>query len=240
MVIESLTSEEARVLGTLIEKSLATPDYYPLTLNSLRTACNQKSNRDPVTEYSDDIVLNALKGLKLKVLVTFIPYGSQGNQYKYRHFLEDPRFQLSVSEIAVLGVLLLRGAQTLNEVKLRASSLHPFSTLEETEAVLTKLANRSEPLSEQLPKRPGWKEPRWKDLLQPETNLETPSLSTHSQANAPALQTNFYDAEGNTNSNPLQKSQASEMAELKSEMLLLKQEVAELKIEVEKLKSDLY
>jgi len=220
MVIEYLTSEEARVLGTLIEKSLATPDYYPLTLNSLRTACNQKSNRDPVTEYSDDIVVGALKGLKLKVLVTFIPYGSQGNQYKYRHFLEDPRFQLSTSEIAVLGVLLLRGAQTLNEVKLRASSLHPLESLETTEAILTRLASkletRPEPLVEQLPKRSGWKEPRWKDLLQPEIILET-------QPNLTAAQTQVHTP------------QASEIDEIKVDMASLKAEVAELKIVVENL-----
>ena len=232
MVIELLTSEEARVLGTLIEKSLATPDYYPLTLNSLRTACNQKSNRDPVTEYSDDTVLTALKGLKLKVLVTFIPYGSQGNQYKYRHFLEDPRFQLSTPEIAVIGVLLLRGAQTLNEVKLRASSLHPLASLEETESVLTKLANRSEPLVEQLPKRPGWKEPRWKDLLQPEAVIE---LGNAAQTPLTTSQANLSGLEGKTLTGFIQKSPASEIAELKLEMASLKQEVAELKIVVEKI-----
>src|SRR5690606_22370508 len=89
MTLESLTAEEARVLGTLLEKSMATPDYYPLTLNSLRTACNQKSSRDPVTEYDDGTVSAALAGLKRKCMVTFIPYGSQGTQFKYRHFLED-------------------------------------------------------------------------------------------------------------------------------------------------------
>ncbi|HLP42067.1 MAG TPA: DUF480 domain-containing protein, partial [Fibrobacteria bacterium] len=124
MLIEILTAEEARVLGTLLEKSLATPDYYPMTLNALRTACNQKSNRDPVTDYDDAAVTAALAGLKRKCLVTFVPYGSHG-QNKYRHFLEDPRFNLHKADLAVLAVLLLRGSQTLNEVRLRAASLHP-------------------------------------------------------------------------------------------------------------------
>ena len=147
MLIESLTPEEARVLGALIEKSLSTPDYYPLTLNSLRTACNQKSSRDPVTEYNDETVMQALTGLKRKVLVTFIPYGSQGSNYKFRHFLEDPRFNMNKPEIAVFAALLLRGAQTLNEIKLRASSMVPLDSLEEAEAALNRLANREEPLA---------------------------------------------------------------------------------------------
>lgn len=165
MLIETLTQEEARVLGTLLEKSLATPDYYPMTLNSLRNACNQKSSRDPVTEYADETVSEALNGLKRKCLVTFIPYGSQGNTYKYRHFLEDVRFNLGKPDLAVLAVLLLRGAQTLNEVRLRASSLHPVESLEKAEAVLQSLAKRDEPLAVWIAKRPGWKEPRWRDTV---------------------------------------------------------------------------
>lgn len=233
MVIETLTSNEARVLGTLIEKSLATPDYYPLTLNSLRTACNQKSNRDPVTELSDEIVVESLTGLKRKVLVTFIPYGSQGNQYKYRHFMEDQRFKISTPEIAVLAVLLLRGSQTLNEVKLRASSLFPLASLEETESVLNQLAQRSEPLVQQLPKRPGWKEPRWKDLLQPEAeNNANTNYSTQKES---------FDEDSNSQKNHvLQKSHTDEIVDLKNEMSALKKELEELKIVVDKLKSDLY
>jgi uncharacterized protein YceH (UPF0502 family) len=165
MLIETLTQEEARALGTLLEKSLATPDYYPMTLNALRNACNQKSSRDPVTEYDEETLSLALAGLKRKCLVTFIPYGSQGDNYKYRHFLEDVRFNLGKAELAVLAVLLLRGGQTLNEIKLRASSLHPLDTLEAAEAVLTGLAERPEPLAVLLPKRPGWKEPRWRDTV---------------------------------------------------------------------------
>lgn len=184
MLIETLTGEEARVLGTLLEKSLATPDYYPMTLNALRNACNQKSSRDPVTEYDEDTVSLALSGLKRKCLVTFIPYGSQGNAYKYRHFLEDVRFNLGKAELAAFAVLLLRGSQTLNEVKTRASSLHPIATLEEAEAVLSGLAARAEPLVEPLPKRPGWKEPRWRDRVRVHDEAEAAGSASGDEAGA--------------------------------------------------------
>ncbi|MEO6096437.1 MAG: DUF480 domain-containing protein [Fibrobacteria bacterium] len=185
MLIETLTGEEARVLGTLLEKSLATPDYYPMTLNSLRNACNQKSSRDPVTEYDEDTLSLALSGLKRKCLVTFIPYGSQGNTYKYRHFLEDVRFNLGKAELAVFAVLLLRGSQTLNEVKTRASSLHPIASLEAAEAVLSGLAARAEPMVEPLPKRPGWKEPRWRDTVRIHDEAEAVGNGSGEDGGAP-------------------------------------------------------
>lgn len=228
MQIELLTDDEARVLGTLIEKSMATPDYYPLTLNSLRTACNQKSNRDPVVDYDEETVSEALIGLKRKSLVTFSPYGSQGNLYKYRHFLEDLRFNLTRPEIAVLGVLLLRGSQTLNEVKLRTSSLYPLESLEETETLLAGLANRPEALVECLPKRPGWKEPRWRDRLRPHSESHDSSEGVIAE-NSPLSSSPFPT-----------RSAREEIADLKKEVAELRTEFAALKAEMEKIKSDLY
>jgi uncharacterized protein YceH (UPF0502 family) len=231
MLIEKLTQEEARVLGTLLEKSLATPDYYPMTLNALRTACNQKSSREPVTDYADETVASALAGLKRKCLVTFIPYGSQGNQYKYRHFLEDPRFRLGKADQAVLAVLLLRGAQTLNEVRLRASSLHPISGLEEAEALLKALAARDEPLAELLAKRPGWKEVRWRDTLRDPLE-EAPGQAAAdegapSSAPAPGV---AVPASG----------PVGEIEALRREVEALKASHEELRRTVEALKADLY
>jgi uncharacterized protein YceH (UPF0502 family) len=223
MLIETLTQEEARVLGALIEKSLATPDYYPLTLNSLRTACNQKSSRDPVTEYPDETVAAALAGLKRKCLVTFVPYGSSGNTYKYRHFLDDVRFDLGKAEQAVIAVLLLRGAQTLNEVKLRASSLHPLDSLEAAETVLRGLAERAEPIAEPLAKRPGWKEPRWRDTLREHAEIE------------PVQRTG--DAPGKESAAP--PAFREELEALRREVAELRQGYAELKSEVEKIRSEL-
>jgi len=222
MLIESLTQEEARVLGTLLEKSLATPDYYPLTLNALRTACNQKSNREPVSEYDDETVVLALAGLKRKCLVVFIPYGSSGSNYKYRHFLEDVRFNLDKPSLAVLAVLLLRGAQTLNEVKMRASSLHPIDSSEAAEAVLQGLAQRAEPMVELLPKRPGWKEARWRDVLR-EHGEEVAVPAGEAQAGArPAVQSKW-----------------EEFAELQREVAELKAAYAALKSDVAAIRSEL-
>ncbi len=220
MLIEMLTAEEARVLGTLIEKSLATPDYYPMTLNALRTACNQKSSREPVTEYDEDAVGLALAGLKRKCLVVFVPYGSSG-AYKYRHFLEDLRFDVDKPALAVLAVLLLRGGQTLNEIKTRASSLHPFASTEAAEAALQSLSGRSEPWAELLPKRPGWKEARWRDLLQ--AHAEEVSAPSGEAAGVP----------------PAVQSKWEAFEELRREVAELKEAYATLKSEVAKIRSEL-
>jgi uncharacterized protein len=243
MLIETLTQEEARVLGTLMEKSLATPDYYPMTLNSLRNACNQKSSRDPVTEYDDDTVSLALSGLKRKCLVTFIPYGSQGNTYKYRHFLEDVRFNLRKQDMAVLAVLLLRGSQTLNEIKLRASSLHPIESLEEAEAVLKGLADREEPLAELMPKRPGWKEPRWRDLAR-EHGEEGSAAGEWGQdtraggESSPGAAGSAGSPAGQ-GSNQGGRSKWDEFEELKTEVAELRAQYAALKETVERMRSEL-
>jgi uncharacterized protein YceH (UPF0502 family) len=228
MLIDPLSPEEARVLGTLLEKSLATPDYYPMTLNALRTACNQKSSREPVTEYDEDTVALALAGLKRKTLVTFTPYGSQPDNYKYRHFLEDPRFKLDKPQLAVIAVLLLRGAQTLNEVRMRASSLHPIASPEEAEAVLKDLAARPEPLAELLAKRPGWKEPRWRDRLREHAEADAGSGG----AEAPGEVTSMLPTQG--------RSKWEEFEEMKLRVADLEAEVAALRAVVEKIRSELY
>lgn len=244
MLIEMLTPEEARVLGTLLEKSLATPDYYPMTLNALRTACNQKSSRDPVTDYDDAVVSEALAGLKRKALVTFTPYGSQPNQFKYRHFLEDVRFNLRKPGLAVLAVLLLRGAQTLNDIKLRASSLHPFESLEAAEETLRELAGRPEPLVELLPKRPGWKEPRWRDLVREHVG-DAPTGPTPGTASgsAPAEEAGDLSPENVPRAgmrDGMQDDLQNEMGKLKREVAELREAFAALKETVEKMRADLY
>jgi uncharacterized protein YceH (UPF0502 family) len=242
MLIEILTEEETRVLGALLEKSLATPDYYPMTLNALRNACNQKSSRDPVTEYDEDAVSLALAGLKRKCLVTFIPYGSQGTLYKYRHFLEDVRFNLRKPDLAVLAVLLLRGSQTLNEIRLRASSLHPVESLEDAEALLTGLANRSEPLAELLPKRPGWKEPRWRDKARVHDESRAGGAGEpagYASREAPP----GTDAErAGLAAEPASsgRSKWDEFGELKREVAELKAQYAALKESLDKIKAELY
>lgn len=238
MLIETLTQEEARALGTLLEKSLATPDYYPMTLNSLRNACNQKSSRDPVTEYDEETLSLALAGLKRKCLVTFIPYGSQGDNYKYRHFLEDVRFNLGKAELAVLAVLLLRGGQTLNEIKLRASSLHDLPSLEAAEKVLTGLAERAEPLAVLLPKRPGWKEPRWRDTVRAPAEGSEDGATGAVEGSGPQSGTGESASRDSSRGDSV-RTKWDEFEAMKKEIADLKAAYGELKGEVDRIKAEL-
>ena len=159
-----LTPEEARVVGALAEKQLTTPQYYPLTLNALVTACNQTSNRSPVVSYDEATVEGALKGLREKGLARTVL--SPGNRAaKYRHILEDS-LALVPEELAVMTVLLLRGPQTIGELRTRTERIFPFASLEEVEATLERLATRhEEPLAERLERQPGQKEARYAHLL---------------------------------------------------------------------------
>lgn len=243
MLIEPLDAEETRVLGALIEKSLATPDYYPMTLNALRTACNQKTSRDPVTDYDEAAVSRALAGLKRKCLVAFVPYGTQGGQFKYRHFLEDARFNLRKADLAVLAVLLLRGGQTLNEVRTRAANMHPIGSLEEAEAILKDPAGREEPLAVLLPKRPGWKEPRWRDTVGSREAAEAAGAEAVKAVKGvdPGVADGEYvDAEDAGPGGPgAEPAQAREIEALKREVAELKASLASLRAVVESIRADL-
>src|SRR3954451_4337754 len=157
----TLTAEEARVLGALMEKSVTTPDAYPLSLNSVVTACNQTTNRDPVVKYSDDTVEHALDALREKALVRRLKSAGQ-RVIKYRH-VADETLSLDPGEFAVAGVLLLRGAQTPGELKGRTERWHGFASLDEVERVLEKLSGRE--MVAQLARRAGQKEARWMQLF---------------------------------------------------------------------------
>jgi uncharacterized protein YceH (UPF0502 family) len=161
-----LTPVEVRVLGCLVEKELTTPQAYPLTLNSLRLACNQSTNRDPVVDYGDGVVEAALGTLREGGL-TRIVYSRTNRAAKYRHVL-DEAWGLDVPQRAVLAVLGLRGPQTLGELKVRTERMHPFADLGEVEAVLERLAAAEpEPLAVRLERRPGQKDARYLALLGP-------------------------------------------------------------------------
>jgi len=226
MTIENLNAIEARILGTLLEKSLATPDHYPLTLNALGNACNQKTCRDPVSDYQDEVLKEALSNLKRKCLVTFIPYGSQSNQFKFRHFMEDPRYNLFTPDLALLSVLLLRGPQTLNDLRIRTATLHAFTDLLAVESALQNLSRRTEPLTQHLEKRPGWKETRWQQLLfnENERSRETGDLQASSGPDLSGHKTQ----PSNPNSAPITSWQ-NEVALLKAEIQELRNEVADLR-----------
>lgn len=162
MPLPELTPVEARVLGCLIEKDLTTPEYYPLSLNALMNACNQKSSRDPVVNYSEQTVEEACNSLRPKGLV-LVHSGSRA--VKYSHRLSE-KFNFGRRELPLLGVLLLRGPQTLGELRTRTERMHDFSDLEEVERVLLQLADREDgAMVKRLPAQPGMKEQRWAHLL---------------------------------------------------------------------------
>jgi uncharacterized protein len=152
---------EIRVLGCLIEKQRTTPDAYPLTLNSLRLACNQSTNRDPVVEYDESTIRGALERLGRRKWTTLASWANR-RAMKYRHTL-DSALGLSDAEIALLCVLMLRGPQTPGELKQRSERLHAFAGLAELEATLGGLVDRE--LAARLPRRPGQREERFMQLL---------------------------------------------------------------------------
>ncbi len=163
MMHESLTAEELRVLGCLIEKEISTPSAYPLTLNALTNACNQKSNRAPVMNLDEKTVVRALDSLTDKKLAnTFHGAGSRVAKYKHR-FRE--MYETDDAETAVLCELMLRGPQTGGELRSRANRLHAFDSLEAVEETLNNLAERDHPLVTLLPRQPGRKESRYTQLL---------------------------------------------------------------------------
>ena len=166
-----LTDIETRVLGSLIEKQVTTPEYYPLTLNALTLACNQKNNRHPVTSYTESQVADAVESLREKNLA-YVYYGSTSRVPKYKHVVPEV-MHLSPPETALMCVLMLRGAQTPGELRGSASRLHEFSGLEEVEAVLNGLiSHEPEPLVVRLPRQPGQKEVRFAHLLSGEIDVE--------------------------------------------------------------------
>ena len=159
-----LTDTELRVLGSLVEKEMATPDNYPLSLNALTIACNQKTSRDPVVEYDEQTVLDAIESLRQRQMAATLT-GRDHRVPKYRHWLPET-LRLGNRELAVLCVMMLRGPQTVGELKERTHRLHEFDDLSSVETCLQKLAERDpEPLAVLLPRRPGEREPRWAHLM---------------------------------------------------------------------------
>ena len=159
-----LDETEVRVLGALMEKEVATPEYYPLSLNALVNACNQKSNREPVVSYDEDTVETALAGLRAKGLASRLS-GHDMRVPKHAHRLSEV-FNLGRRESAVLCVLMLRGPQTTGEIRGRSERLFSFDDLEAVDACLTRLMEwEPDPLVTSLPRQPGFKEVRYAHLL---------------------------------------------------------------------------
>jgi uncharacterized protein len=171
---------QLRVLGCLIEKQRTTPDAYPLSINALRLACNQSTNRDPVVDYDEQTVRGALHALSRKELVR-LASGPGSRAVKYRHLLEE-KLDLPGAELSLLAVLMLRGPQTVGELKQRTERMHRFESLPEVAETLETLIDRE--LAQRLPRRPGQKEERFEHLVG-ERSAES-AADEEPQAAAPA------------------------------------------------------
>jgi hypothetical protein len=213
----TLTPVEARVLGALIEKEITTPEYYPLSLNALTNACNQKSNRDPVMQLEENEIRKALNHLESQALVRSI---AESRATKFEHRLQDA-FNFYRPEVAIVCELLLRGPQTPGELRTRASRMHPFEDLESVHSALQRLSKREPPLVAVLPRQAGMKETRYAHLLgdaDPVTDampLNTEPDDGHSiEAGADEKKTNRLE------------SLANEVAQLRAEVADLREELA--------------
>ena len=172
-----LTDVETRVLGALVEKQISTPEYYPLTLNALTLACNQKNNRHPVTAYSENEVAQAVETLREKNL-TYVFYGSTSRVPKYKHVMPEV-LHLNAAETALMCVLMLRGPQTPGELRGNAARLYEFSGLDEVEQTLNGLiTHEPEHLVARLPRQMGQKEIRFGHLLSGEIRVEVLTEAT--------------------------------------------------------------
>ena len=208
---QQLSPVEIRILGCLVEKELATPEYYPLSLNALTNACNQKSNRDPVMALTDEDVAQGLDDLRHRQLIYRSAEGVR--TLRYCHHLEG-MLHLNRSELALLAILLLRGAQTIGEIRTRCERMHAFADLAEVEAVLNDLSTADPPLVAQLPRQPGRKECRYIDLLRAEILVEGVTAGAISEQGGG------------------QKSSADRLTQLEEKVSLLEQEIIRLQEEI--------
>ena len=213
-----LNDVEARVLGSLIEKEITTPDYYPLSLNALVNACNQKSNREPVMNLDENAVSGALAELTEKNLAAGTS-GRDSRVLKYEHRLQEA-FNFDRLEMAVLCVLLLRGPQTLGELRSRTERMHKFDDLEQVQSTLQRLMKREPPVVAMLARQPGTKEARYAHLLSGE--LQAPAPDSERAAASPLRSPS--DAERITRLEDAVSRLEKELAETKEHLAALQKQ----------------
>jgi uncharacterized protein YceH (UPF0502 family) len=216
----TLTPIEARICGALIEKEITTPEYYPLSLNALTNACNQKSNRDPVMHLEEHEVRKALNHLEFQTLVRSVS-ASDSRVTKYEHRLQDA-FNFYRPETAILCELLLRGPQTPGELRTRASRMYAFEDLDSVHSALQRLAKREPPLVTMLPRQTGTKEARYAHLLG-----DAPPTVPAALAYEPAAVARESDADATSPASAERiETLAAEIAELRSQILDLQSQFA--------------
>jgi len=210
-----LNNVEARVLGALIEKEITTPDYYPLSLNALINACNQKNNREPVMSLDEGAVRTALHNLQAKRLAGPVG-GADSRVTKYEHRIQEV-FNFTRAETAIMDVLLLRGPQTPGELRGRAERMHRFEELADVQSTLQRLIERDPPLVKMLPRQPGTKESRYAHLLCGDVEGGEAPAETGEAAGHGA-------------------GEDERVVRLESEVAELRKEIAELKLQMESFK----
>jgi hypothetical protein len=244
-----LEAEQGRIIGSLIEKQLTTPQQYPLSMNALVQACNQLSNRDPVVSYDERLVDETLVSLKEAGLVRFVHPSHGRSVTRYRQVL-DERLALDDQQMALLAVLLLRCPQTTGELRTRTERMARFEGISTLESELARLAGGPEPLVARLPRRPGQKEERWAQLLMDEVaagqsaewggaglagdagDVPSASVAWAGPAVAPAGPVSLAAAPGQPSVAAEAALLEAEVAELRTEVVDLRSEVADLRGEV--------
>jgi len=218
------------VLGSLVEKNLTTPQQYPLTVNALVAACNQTSNREPVVSYDEQIVQSALDELKGMRLVRFVLPSHGRSVVRYRHVL-DEALGLDSRQCAILAVLMLRGAQTVGELRTRTERMSRFDGLDEVERELHLLASRDEPLTRNVGRRPGQKEERWASpLVSSEGRDAAEDADPGVSPRSPAGDEGTGHVEGDRPPrNDRVDDLRSELTDLRSEVALLRHDLEELR-----------
>jgi uncharacterized protein len=214
-----LTPAESRVLGVLIEKALTTPDQYPLSLNALVAGCNQKNNRDPVLTMSDDAAFDALESLRGKQLVVRVDVANS-RVHRYKQTAVET-LHARTGEVAVLAELLLRGPQTLGELRGRASRMHPLDTLDAVKDMIRALTERPEPYVRQIAPSPGSRAERYVQLLCPDLHrIDAAGTTSSSASPAPVSATSTASAPAN--------DLAQRVEQLETEVASLRQLVTRL------------
>jgi uncharacterized protein YceH (UPF0502 family) len=221
-----LSPEEARVVGSLIEKQLTTPQQYPLTLNALLLACNQSSNRDPVVDFQERTVDNALANLKAAGLVRFVHPSHGRSATRYQQLLGE-HFSIGDQQMALIALLMLRGPQTAGELRSRSERMCEFHGITDVEQQLENLSELAEPLVARLLRRPGQKEERWAHLLtESPAELARPGALISSSGTAPGQRANNFDV-------------TDDASDLSAQVAELRAEVAELRFQFEALQQEL-
>jgi uncharacterized protein YceH (UPF0502 family) len=220
--LEALTAIEVRVLGSLIEKDITTPDYYPLSLNALVNACNQKNNRDPVMNLEESSVAGALASLQEKRMAGPAS-GADSRVTKYEHRLQEV-FNFDRREIAIVCVLLLRGAQTPGELRSRTERMYHFEVLEDVVSTLERLAQRQPSLAVILPRQPGTKESRYMHLFAGQPEMSDDSSGVERTAGAESVHASMNDRLANLE---------YEFHELKKQFSEMQQQLADFRKQFE-------